>query len=85
MTDLEELKSYRDQIKSAERNLEAFIKRRWPEGSPIIWVKHGHLQYGEVIHSGIGSVRVRNDHTGKSYWVDIYWVEQALELKEPHR
>lgn len=78
MNELKELESYRYAVKHAQNNLEAFIQRRWPVGSPITWSRHDHLQYGEVVLLSGERIKVRNEMSGKCYWIDIYWVEEGL-------
>jgi len=79
MDDLEELSWRRRAIDDAKEALESFIAHRWPIGSPITWMRGQHLQYGEVVNLCLGSVRVLNHMTNRTYWIDIYWVEEALK------
>jgi hypothetical protein len=81
MDDLEELTWRKRNVDDAKEALEAFIQHRWPEGSPVTWLRGGHLQYGEVVHKAYGDrVKVRNDMSGRSYWITLYDLEQALKI-----
>lgn len=79
---LEEIRRLKTAIADAQDTLERYIERRWPVGSPVTWDKHGHLQYGEVIHTGLSRLKVRNGATQRAYWIDIYDVELALEQRK---
>lgn len=79
MNDLEEIAWRKRAIDDAMEALQAFIEHRWSIGSPITWLRGGHLQYGEVLNIFNDRIKVRNDHSGKSYWITLYDVEEALK------
>lgn len=82
MTDLEQIEFFKRQIADAKEALATFIELRWPVGSPVTWERLGRLQYGEVIALSEDRLQVRNDLTGRKYWIDVFWVTQALKRIE---
>lgn len=82
MSELDEIRWRKAMIEEATEQLEEYIKTRWPVGSPISWVKGGAIQCGDVLDVARGSVRVKNAFSGANYWIDIYWVERALEMTD---
>lgn len=71
-------------VRIAEANLGATIKTLWPEGSDVSWQKGRSTSplIGTVIHTGDGSLRVRNQRTGKEYWISAYDVLCGLGLDQ---
>lgn len=79
MSELKEIHKRKAAIRAAGKELATYIERRWPVGSPVTWDEGGHLQYGEVLYLGRDRLKVRNDYSGRSYWIDIYNIELALK------
>lgn len=85
MNELKEIHRRKAAIADATNELESYIKERWPIGAPISWVKGGGLQYGGVVAISRDRVRVCNAVSGANYWIDIYWVEEALKMEAERR
>ncbi len=64
----------------AERRAAKIVKAEYPAGSRIAWERGRSIQYGTIenvkYHNG-PSFRVRNEVTGKGYWIDFYDVVRA--------
>lgn len=69
-----ELSALKEAVERAEHTRDEFLKSAWPVGSEVHFEKRGCLQVGQVLGHNRDCLRVENIHTGKTYWVDTYWV-----------
>jgi hypothetical protein len=68
-----------DRLRAAERALGETLLREYPVGGAVCWLSNGPtVRYGRVLMHGHGDrLCVRNELTGKSYWIGAYNVRQA--------
>ena len=71
------IKEYIAKCSQAERDLNEYIRARYPEGAGINWSgdgKHaGRIFVGKVVqHSRGKRVRVLNNETDSIYWIHAY-------------
>ena len=70
------LKAARKAAQEAEDRYRKVIRDVCPIGSRVCWTYHNGLHCGPVLmHSHDTRIKVRNDLTGKEYWIDAYWVQ----------
>ena len=83
MVNIAAIKQHIRAVKAEKEKLRAKIADEFPIGGEVHWDKYGHRQYGTVLaHGGIGrtgGLRVQNERTGKSYWIDMYDVLGYVE------
>ena len=75
---------YEKDLKQARNFMERLgdrIQKDYPIGSPITWEpRHRSVAQGQVVdYGGAGRLKVRNEATGKEYWIAPYAI-----LKERH-
>jgi hypothetical protein len=67
-------------VAAAEERAATIARREFPEGSTIRWERGGATQLGTIetfsYHHG-PRFRVRNERTGKTYWISFYDVVRA--------
>lgn len=71
------------EVDAAEERAAKLMESLYPAGEAISWERGGHIQYGTVLRtSGYrgGRFRVRNDTTGKEYWITFYDMNFAARL-----
>jgi hypothetical protein len=57
-------------LRKAQAAYEKTLREEYPIGSGIRWVHNRHSRSGQVICHGYGNrLQVRNDYTGKTYWI----------------
>jgi hypothetical protein len=70
---LQGLRRYLDAERRAREATGVYMRNHYPIGGPIAWERNG-LHQGTLLalsqHPPGDSVKVRNDATGKQYWVD---------------
>lgn len=59
-------------LRDAEEHLRDTIKASFPPGANIFWVMRGGQQTGTVVRPCGDRILVRNDRTGKEYFVHAY-------------
>lgn len=76
----DKLVKLKDAARAAEKALDDAIAAAFPEDKAITW-KRGRgdgVKYGHVVMHGDGErIKVRNDDTGKDYWITLYDVLNA--------
>jgi len=70
---IRKIKSLVQQKDEAENKLYDEIKNTFPVGASIEWRRRGATQEGEVLNQSHDRVLVRNNRTGKEYWIYVYW------------
>jgi len=75
------LKKFNNEHQQAEANLYSALKKEYPIGSDVSWLKHGKTaQCGVVIdHSYTDRIKVKNTNTNKVLWVAIYNILMAMD------
>lgn len=74
------LRNLKDRVRAAERELAEAIAITFPVDKAITW-KRGRgdgSKYGHVVmHGDHERIKIRNDDTGKDYWITLYDVLEA--------
>lgn len=61
-----------ENLREAEEHLRDAIEESFPAGTNIFWVMRGGQQTGTVVRPCGDRILVRNDRTGKEYFVHAY-------------
>lgn len=78
---IEDVIAARLAVRDAQNRLAYTVKHAFKPDAPVSWTKNGHIQYGTIIEVDDRGERlcVENMYTGKTYWIDLYWVVDAFE------
>ena len=58
------------------------VKAYFSVGVPVEWMLGRHVQHGTAIDASRDCIKVRNDSTGKVFWVNLY---RILEVRHKRR
>jgi hypothetical protein len=64
-----------DEHKKTAAEMVRVLKRDYPEGGPIRWDRNGIHSGTVVMHSGGKRIKVRNERTGKEFWIYAYSID----------
>ncbi len=79
-TKLFRVESALKEVEMAEEFAQRIIHEAYPEGSYVNWWRGG-VQYGTITHNSKhrcgDRFRVRNEITGKEYWITFYDIKRG--------
>ena len=80
---IERCKMALQEVREAEKRAAIVMLNHYPVGSDVAWDRGGHTQYGTILvtnnYRAGDRFKVRNDATGKEYWITFYDIQCAAE------
>ncbi len=65
-------------LNDARRRYDKAMVECLPVGTPIQFRGHNGKKYKGVVaepYNGAGFIKIQNQHTGRSYWIGLYFLE----------
>lgn len=76
----QELVAMRNDVKQLQRSFEDAFRAKYPEGSPIMWVRGNNRMHGVIMRYAYGErARVYNYGTQKEYFIYFSDILRAYE------
>ena len=73
------IKTLRNDIREAEKDLDHYIIKQYPVGTTIYWEKNGYIQTGIVQRHLTDRIEVENTKTKLKYIIYVDWIRVLEE------